>query len=52
MSILTSFIVTSVDGFYAGPNDEFDWPVVDGEFDDFAVAQLDNARTLLFGRRT
>jgi len=52
MSILASFVVTSVDGFYAGPNDEFDWPVVDAEFNDFAVAQLDQAEALLFGRTT
>jgi dihydrofolate reductase len=52
MSKLASFIVTTVDGFYAGPNNEFDWPLVDAEFNDFAVAQLDQADTLLFGRAT
>lgn len=52
MSTLASFIVTTVDGFYAGPDNEFDWPVVDAEFNDFAVAQLDQASTLLFGRTT
>jgi dihydrofolate reductase len=49
---LASFIVTSLDGFYEGPNGEFDWPIVDGEFDDFAIRQLDEADTLGFGRAT
>ena len=52
MRTLASFIITSLDGFYAGPNGEFDWPIVDEEFDDFAVRQLDQADTLGFGRAT
>lgn len=35
-----------------GPNQEFDWPIVDEEFNQFAVQQLDEADTLLFGRVT
>jgi hypothetical protein len=31
MRTLASFILTSLDGFYEGPNGEFDWPVVDEE---------------------
>ena len=46
MSTLVSFILTSVDGFYAGPNGELDWPNVDAEFNDFAVRQLDKADLL------
>jgi dihydrofolate reductase len=49
---LASFIITSLDGFYAGPNGELDWSVVDEEFDDFAIRQLDEADTLGFGRAT
>lgn len=49
---LKSFIVTSLDGFYEGPNGELDWMVVDDEFNDFAVRQLDEADTLGFGRLT
>jgi dihydrofolate reductase len=35
-----------------GPNQEFDWPVVDDEFNRFAVEQLNEVDTLLFGRVT
>ena len=43
MRTLASFIFTSLDGFYEGPNGELDWPVVDDEFRDIAVRQLDEA---------
>jgi len=52
MRTLASFIVTSLDGFYEGPNGEFDWLIPDEEFNDFAVRQLDEADTLGFGRET
>jgi dihydrofolate reductase len=52
MGTLASFIFTSLDGFYAGPNGELDWPIVDEEFNDFAVHQLEEADTLGFGRAT
>jgi len=52
MRSLKSFIVTSLDGFYEGPNGELDWMTVDEEFNDFAVRQLDEAATLGFGRLT
>jgi dihydrofolate reductase len=52
MGSLASFILISLDGFYEGPHGEFDWPVVDEEFDDFAIGQLDEAETLGFGRST
>jgi dihydrofolate reductase len=47
-----SFHVTSVDGYYEGPNQEFDWPIIDEEFNQFALQQLDEVDTLLFGRVT
>jgi dihydrofolate reductase len=50
--VLFSFITTSLDGYYEGPNQEFDWPVVDEEFLAFSVEQLDTIDTLLFGRIT
>ena len=50
--MLFSFITTSLDGYYEGPNQEFDWPVVDEEFLAFSVEQLDTIDTLLFGRIT
>lgn len=52
MRTLASFIITSLDGFYEGPNGEFDWPIVDEEFNEFAIRQLDRAETIGFGRAT
>jgi dihydrofolate reductase len=52
MKTLASFVITSLDGFYQGPNGEFDWPVVDEEFNDFAIRQLDEVGSLGFGRVT
>jgi dihydrofolate reductase len=52
MRTLASFILISLDGFSEGPKAEFDWPVIDEEFDDFAIRQLDDADTLCFGRAT
>jgi dihydrofolate reductase len=45
-------LTASVDGYYEGPNQEFDWPIVDEEFDKFSTEQLDEVDTLLFGRVT
>src|SRR6266571_6358903 len=44
--------MVSLDGFFAGPRGEFDWPLVDEGFNQFAIAQLDSVDTLLFGRVT
>jgi hypothetical protein len=41
MRTLASFIITSLDGFSEGPNGELDWSIVDEEFKDFAIRQLD-----------
>jgi dihydrofolate reductase len=49
---LFSFHVSSVDGYYEGPNQEFDWPIVDQEFNQFGLQQLEEVDTLLFGRVT
>jgi dihydrofolate reductase len=47
-----AFIMTTLDGYYEGPNQEFDFWVVDEEFNRFALEQLDEVDTLLFGRVT
>ena len=52
MRKIIAFLVATVDGYYEGPNQEFDWPVVDDEFNEFGLQQLDEVDTLLFGRVT
>jgi dihydrofolate reductase len=52
MRRILAFLVTTVDGYYEGPNQEFDWPLVDEEFNEFGLEQLDEVDTLLFGRVT
>jgi dihydrofolate reductase len=49
---LYSFILVTLDGFYEGPNGEFDWPNVDEEFNEFGIGQLNDSDLLLFGRAT
>lgn len=46
------FMMVSVDGYFEGPNHDINWHNVDDEFNTFAVNQLDEADTLVFGRRT
>ncbi len=43
---------TSLDGFVAGPNGEFDWVRVDDELMEIALELTDNADTVLYGRVT
>lgn len=43
-------VACSLDGYIAGPNDEYDWIVMDPEIDFGAL--LDQFDTLLMGRRT
>lgn len=52
MRILASFLVVTADGYYVGANEEFDWPIVDEEFNLFAIEQLDASDLLIFGRAT
>ena len=52
MRKLSSFMVVTLDGFYEGPNGEFDWPNVDQEFNEFGIEQLHDTDLLVFGRAT
>jgi dihydrofolate reductase len=52
MRKLYSFTVVTLDGFYEGPDGEFDWPNVDQEFNEFGIEQLHDTDLLLFGRVT
>jgi dihydrofolate reductase len=45
-------MVVTLDGYYEGPDGEFDWPNVDDEFNEFAISQMNDIDTLLFGRAT
>jgi dihydrofolate reductase len=49
--VIVSNMVT-LDGFFAGPNGELDWNVVDEEFNKYAFDLLNAVDTLLFGRVT
>jgi dihydrofolate reductase len=44
--------MTSLDGFFEGPNRDITWHTVDEEFNQFAIEQLDEVGALLFGRVT
>lgn len=46
------FMMVTLDGFFEGPDHEIDWHNVDEEFNEFAIAQLNEIGTLLFGRVT
>jgi len=46
------FMMVSLDGYFEGPNHDLSWHVVDQEFNRFAVEQLKQIGTLLFGRVT
>jgi dihydrofolate reductase len=46
------FMMVTLDGFFEGPDHDLSWHVVDAEFNDFAQAQMREADTILFGRRT
>lgn len=52
MSKLYVFNFITLDGFFEGPNRNISWHNVDGEFNDFAIAQLNATECLLFGRVT
>lgn len=45
-------MMVSLDGYFEGPNHDLSWHNVDREFNDFAIKQLKETDTLLFGRRT
>lgn len=52
MRKLISFVTCTLDGYYEGPQQEFDWPVVDDDFNRFSVEQLDSIDALVLGRVT
>lgn len=44
------WVHTSVDGFIAGPNGEFDWPVLGPELSEYSDTLHERADTFLYGR--
>jgi dihydrofolate reductase len=52
MRKLFSFNMVTLDGFFEGQDHNIDWHNVDQEFNEFAIAQLNEIGTLLFGRVT
>lgn len=51
--MIASFLMITLDGFFDGPNLwDIDWHHTDEEFNDFAIEQLDDFDTLVFGRVT
>lgn len=46
------FMMTSLDGYIEGDNHDLSWHHVDEEFNDFAVKQMQEAETIVFGRKT
>lgn len=46
------FNMTTLDGFFEGPNQDISWHHTDEEFNEFAIHQLREVGTLLFGRVT
>ena len=52
MRLLFLFMMVSLDGYFEGQNHDLSWHVVDQEFNRFAVEQLNQIGTLLFGRVT
>jgi dihydrofolate reductase len=52
MRKIVFFMLTSLDGYFEGPNRNIDWHNVDEEFNDFAERQTSEFGALLFGRVT
>ncbi len=46
------FMSLSLDGFFEGPDHDISWHNVDDEFNKYAIEQLKEVDTLVYGRRT
>jgi dihydrofolate reductase len=46
------FMLTTLDGYFEGPDRDINWHNVDGEFNEFAIQQTGEFGALLFGRVT
>jgi dihydrofolate reductase len=52
MAKIILFNMITIDGYFEGPGNDISWHSVDAEFNEFAIEQLNNASTLIFGRKT
>jgi dihydrofolate reductase len=52
MRKIFAFLMVTLDGYHEATDGDLSWHNVDPEFHEFAVAQLEEADTLLFGRKT
>lgn len=52
MRKIFAFLMVTLDGYHEAADGDLSWHNVDDEFHDFARAQLREADTLLFGRKT
>ena len=52
MRKLAAFLMVTLDGYHESADGDLSWHNVDGEFREFARALLDEADTLVFGRKT
>ena len=52
MKKLCMFNMITLDGYFEGPNQELDFHIVDEEFNQFAIKQLEESELLIFGRKT
>jgi dihydrofolate reductase len=52
MRRIFGFLVITLDGYHESTDGDLSWHTVDAEFHEFADGQLDEADTLLFGRKT
>jgi dihydrofolate reductase len=52
MRKLIVFMMTTLDGYFEGPDGGIDWHNVDDEFNDFAIEQIGAVDIMVFGRKT
>ncbi|MDE2025894.1 MAG: dihydrofolate reductase [Patescibacteria group bacterium] len=52
MRKLLLFMMVSLDGYIEGPGHDLSWHNVDQEFNNFAIKQLNESGTIVFGRKT
>jgi dihydrofolate reductase len=52
MKKIIMFNLVTLDGYFAGSDGNIDWHIVDKEFNSFAVGNIDQCDTAIFGRVT